>query len=244
MLEAPVGRLAAASGGGVFLALAVLIGGGRWLLRRKARAARRQVQAMVQYDATPTFCTDSDGAIDFQNRAALDRFGERGGETLVRALGGLFAAPSAVMFRLQSRGATLGAAREDVVTRRGHARLSVHRVGPERFLWRLEEMLDRGTGGRGGDAPALPMLVAAKTGTILFMNDAMRRLLGSRPTTLDRVFPHLPLRSGEQTVVSAFDGPFRAIVAEVESPGERREIYLLTGTVAGERTPAPDEAVF
>ena len=244
MLEAPVGRLAAASGGGVFLALAVLIGGGRWLLRRKARAARRQVQAMVQYDATPTFCTDSDGAIDFQNRAALDRFGERGGETLVRALGGLFAAPSAVMFRLQSRAATLGAAREDVVTRRGHARLSVHRVGPERFLWRLEEMLDRGTGGRGGDAPALPMLVAAKTGTILFMNDAMRRLLGSRPTTLDRVFPHLPLRSGEQTVVSALDGPFRAIVAEVESPGERREIYLLTGTVAGERTPAPDEAVF
>ncbi len=244
MFEAPVGRLAAASGGGVFLGLAILIGGGRLVLRRKARAARRQVQAMVQHDATPTFCTDSDGAIDFQNRAALDRFGERGGETLVRALGGLFAAPSAVMFRLQSRAASLGAAREDVVTRRGHARLSVHRVGPHRFLWRLEEMLDRGTVGRGGDAPALPMLVAAKTGTILFMNDAMRRLLGSRPTTLDRVFPHLPLRSGEETVVSALDGPLRAIVAEVESPGERREIYLLTGTVAGERTPAPDEAVF
>lgn len=244
LVEAPVAKLAAASGGGVFFGLAVLIAGARWLQLRQTRARRRQVEALVQHDATPTFCTDGDGAIDFQNRAALDRFGEHGGDTLVRALGSLFAAPSAVMFRLQARAANQGAAREDVVTRRGHARLSVHRIGPQRFLWRLEEMLDRTAASRSADTLSLPMLVAAKTGTILFMNDAMRRLLGSRPKTLDRVFPHLPLRSGEETVVSAAEGPLRALVAEVESAGERREIYLLTGAVAGDRAPAPDAAVF
>jgi two-component system, cell cycle sensor histidine kinase and response regulator CckA len=72
----------------------------------------------------------------------------------------------------------------------------------------------------------------------------MRRLAGGRPKTLDRVFRHLPLRSGEETIVAGADGPLRALVAEVEGAGERREIYLLTATPAGERSLGPDEAVF
>jgi two-component system, cell cycle sensor histidine kinase and response regulator CckA len=138
-----------------------------------------------------------------------------------------FANPGAVLFRLQSRAANLGTAREDVVTRRGHTRLTVHKIAPYRFLWRLEEFLDRSTAGRGAESLSLPMLVTNKTGVVLFSNEAMRRLLGARPKRLDQVFNSASIRSGEEVEVNAGAGPVRAILAEVEGAGERREIYLM-----------------
>ena len=199
------------------------------VLRHDAGHARRraQVMAIVADDVAPTFGTDADGQVDFQNHASEARFGPQGGQTMVRALGDLFANPSAVLYRLQSKAAIMGHAREDVVTRRGHVRLSVHRIAEQRFLWRLEEMFDKLGAARGAEALSLPMLIASKSGTILFMNEALRRILGTRPKTLDRVFARLPLQSGEEAEVSGAEGPLRAIVAEVESAGERREIYLL-----------------
>ena len=85
------------------------------------------------------------------------------------------------------------------MTRRGHTRLGVHRFGNGHFLWRLEEMLERAGPGRGAEALSLPMLVANKSGVVLFMNEAMRRLLGGRPKRLDRIFTGQPLHSGEET---------------------------------------------
>ena len=138
-----------------------------------------------------------------------------------------FASPASTLYRLQNRALLQGAAREDVVTRQGHMRLCVHRIGTRRFLWRLDEFQDRTGAGRGAENLSLPMLVANKAGVILFSNEALRRLVGGRPRHLDRIFATLPLRSGEEVQVSAVDGPVRAILAEVEGPGERREIYLL-----------------
>ena len=54
------------------------------------------------------------------------------------------------------------------------------------------------TPGRGAEALSLPMLVANKAGVVLFMNEAMRRLLGARPKRLDRIFVDPVLRSGEE----------------------------------------------
>jgi two-component system, cell cycle sensor histidine kinase and response regulator CckA len=158
---------------------------------------------------------------------AENRFGDCSGQTLSRALGDLFANPAAVLYRLQTRAMSVGSAREDVVTRRGHVRLSVHRVGEDSFLWRLEEMVDRSAGGRGAETLSLPMLTVSKSGTVLFMNEAMRRIVGGRVRALDRIFPYLPLRSGEEAEVSGAEGPIRCIVAELEGTSGRREIYLL-----------------
>ena len=108
---------------------------------------------------------------------------------------------------------------------------SVNRVGA-RFLWRLEEFQDRGAG-RSGDSVSLPMLTANKTGVVLFTNEAMRRLLGGRPKRLDRIFTQNVLHSGEIVQVMSHDGPVRALLAEIEGSGERREIYLL---------PVPEQA--
>ncbi len=198
--------------------------------RRDARLAM-QLQALVGEDASPCFTTDELGQILYRNVAAMGRFGEDATATLVGVLHEQFASPSAVLFRLQSRAANTGAAREDVVTRRGHLRLSVHRVAERRFLWRLEEFQDRSPTGRGAEGLSLPMVVANRNGVVLFSNEAMRRLLGERPKRLDRIFVQPRFSSGEEVQVTSVTGPIRAIVAEVEGAGDRRELFLL---------PAPD----
>lgn len=186
-----------------------------------------RLSRLIGQDAAPCFSTDPLGQIGYQNKAASDRFGERNGSTLVAALHDHFASPASVLYRLQSRATHLGFAREDVVTRRGHTRLSVHRVGRATFLWRLEEFLDRSGAGRGAETLSLPMLIANKAGVVLFSNEAMRRLLGQRPKRLDRVFTTPVLRSGEEVEIAALEGPVRALLAEVDGAGERREIYLM-----------------
>ena len=99
--------------------------------------------------------------------AARSRFAVAEGSTLIAALSDHFASPSSVLFRLQSRAANQGAAREDVVTRKGHLRLSVHRL-ENRFLWRLEEFVDRITTGRGAESLSLPMLTSMAMYQTLF----------------------------------------------------------------------------
>lgn len=193
----------------------------------RERRLEAGLQALTGHDATPSFTTDLHGLVRYQNAAARERFGGAEGKTLIATLGDSFAAPSAVFYRLQTRASHAGAAREDVVTRRGHTRLSVHRLSDDRFLWRLEEFIDRSVQGRGAETLSLPMLTVNRAGVVLFCNEAMRRLLGGRPKRLDRVFTSPLLRSGEEVEVNAVDGPMRAILAEVEGPAERREIFLL-----------------
>jgi two-component system, cell cycle sensor histidine kinase and response regulator CckA len=207
----------------VAIGLRFVVAAQKFLLRQH----RAQISILVGDDAAPCFTTDTDGEIGYQNIAAVKRFAVADGQTLAAALGDHFISPSAVLYRLQSRAAARGAAREDIVTRRGHTRLSVHRIGEAWFLWRLEEMLERSGPGRGAETLSLPMMVANKSGVVLFMNEAMRRLLGGRPRRLDRIFVNPVLRSGEETLVTTLDGQVRAILAEVEGAGERRELYLL-----------------
>jgi two-component system, cell cycle sensor histidine kinase and response regulator CckA len=224
---------------GTLAALAGLI---RWLAGRHLRGEmllHGQIAAFVDLDASPSFTTDADGEVRHQNRAALERFGTRTGQTLTRSLGEIFANPGAVLHRMQSRAEVAGGAREDMVTRRGHVRLAVHRIGAATYLWRLEDMAERAVGGRGAETISLPMLTASKTGTVLFMNEALRRLVGERVRTLDRIFRDLPLRSGQAHDIIGPEGPVRATVVEVEGGGGRSEIYLLPAQEAVTGVSAP-----
>jgi two-component system cell cycle sensor histidine kinase/response regulator CckA len=220
-------RLAAATAAATLVLLALAI---RGLAAADSAAARRrlaQLTALVGEDAAPCFTTDAAGEVTYRNVAALARFAGRAEVTLPATLGDLFANPGAVLYRLQARAANLGAAREDVVTRHGHLRLSVHRLDEGSFLWRLEEFTDRAASARGAEGASLPLLIANKQGVVLFTNEAARRLLGTRPRRLDRVFTAPVLRSGEAVEVATPDGPVRALLAEITGAGERREIYLL-----------------
>jgi two-component system cell cycle sensor histidine kinase/response regulator CckA len=220
------------------LGLKVRAGVGR--LREGTRL--KQLIGLIGNDAAPCYLTDRHGQILYQNDSAQTRFKADAGMALVSALTQHFASPSSVLYRLQNRASHSGFGREDVVTRRGHTRLAVHQIGEDRFLWRLEEFQDRSAVGRGAESLSLPMLTANKAGVVLFTNEAMRRLLGGRPKRLDRIFTTPVLHSGEEVEVSSAEGPVRAVLAEVEGPGERREIYLLP--VSQNAVPATNVADF
>jgi two-component system cell cycle sensor histidine kinase/response regulator CckA len=202
------------------------------------------IAAFVAHDAAPSFTTDEDGEIGYQNHAALERFGSRGGQTLTRALGEVFANPAAVLHRMQNKAAARGAAREDMVTRRGHVRLAVHQMAEGAYLWRLEDMAERAVGGRGAESISLPMLTVSKSGTILFMNEALRRLVGERVKTLDRIFTELPLRSGESHEILGAEGPVRALVVEIDGAGGRQEVFLLPVPESGLGASQADMSAF
>lgn len=209
--------------------IAVIIRGANYMHQRRHAAIYSNVSEFVANDASPSFVTDTEGEVGFLNGAAKERFSDCRGKTLAHVLRDLFANPSAVLFRMQNKALAMGAAREDVVTRRGHIRLAVHQIEGDGYLWRLEELGERASNNRGAEGLSLPMLTVSKSGTVLFMNDALRRLLGGRVKTLDRVFNDLPISSGQEHEVVGKDGVIRTIVAELVGAGGRREIYLLPG---------------
>jgi two-component system, cell cycle sensor histidine kinase and response regulator CckA len=223
-------RLACAVAAGSLLALVAVVKTMSRMASRPTPMLDKAFYDLVGQDAAPCFATNDIGQIVYQNLVAIERFGERDAATLVSVLKSHFTSPEAVLYRLQNRAGHQGRASEDLVTRRGHLRLSVHKVTEGQFLWRLEEFRDRVTASRGGDTLSLPMFVANKSGVVLFCNDAARRLISGRPKRLEDVFSTDRLHSGEEVTVNAAEGPIRAILAEVEGPSERREIYLLPVT--------------
>ncbi|MGJ8610862.1 MAG: hybrid sensor histidine kinase/response regulator, partial [Octadecabacter sp.] len=201
----------------------------KYMRARKFAYATQVLVSLVENDASPCFFSDIEGKVSFRNQAASDRFPDRTSDNIGRILSELFANPSAVLFRFQSKAQALGSAREDIVTRKGHVRLSLNFVDNEQFLWRVEDLADRGGGARAADALSLPMLTAGPTGTVLYMNEAFRRLLGGRAKNLEGVFSDLPIVSGQIHKVLCEAGEIDSLVAEVPSHGGRREIYLLPG---------------
>lgn len=231
----PIFGIVLMASGATLAFVAAILKGTKYRHHRRQTAVYKHISEFVENDASPSFVTDKLGEVGFLNAVAKERFADCCGKSLAHVLRDLFANPSAVLFRMQNKALAAGAAREDVVTRRGHIRLAVHQIAGEGFLWRLEDLGERMINSRGAEGLSLPMLTASKSGTILFMNDALRRLLGGRVKTLDRVFNDLPLNSGLAHNVVGKDGILRTIVAELEGAGGRREIYLLPGAALGEQ---------
>lgn len=226
--------------GSILFATALLLAGLAVVRSREQTVLRRGIGALIAQDATATFLADRNGRILAVNKAGTDRQPNRPCHSMVQAFSDTFANPSNVLSRLQERAAVTGASREDVVTRRGHIRLSINRADLETYLWRIEDMTERSTGHRGADSLTLPMLTAGPSGTILFMNDAFRRLIGGRVRSIDRIFADLPVQNGRLHQVLAADGLLSCLVAEVPGSAGRREIYLLPGDSAVAQTvPAP-----
>ncbi len=215
------------SGGLVLMWIVLLVRG----LTRRERNRQAQMHAaiaqFVAHDAAPAFSTNSDGVLGYCNHAAQHLFTTGAAPTLAATFDGLFAAPAATLRRLQDRARALGAAREDIATKRGHMRLSVHQMGEDAFLSRLEDIALR-LPVRDADAISLPMLTASRTGSVLFMNEALRHMIGRREASLDRIITDLPLRPGDIHEIMTANGRQRVQVAEVESAAGRREIYFLT----------------
>ena len=214
---------------GITLCMMVLLSRGLVMWNRlRLGALQRCLAFLTGHDTAPCFCTDGMGRIRFQNDAARVRFGPPEAQGLIAALGDHFANPASVLYRLQMRARLSGSARDDVVTQQGHVRIGVHRIGKERFLWRLEEFghdADRGGIGAGN----LPMALCIPDGAILRMNEPMRRLLGGRLDHLHQILNERHPRTGEEIEINGS----RALFCEVAGADLQREIYLV---------PVPDTA--
>ncbi|WP_068117187.1 hybrid sensor histidine kinase/response regulator [Tropicimonas marinistellae] len=225
--------------GGTLTAMAILIRAFSTRHRLAQTDLTDTIAGFIENDAAPNFTTTTEGVVLNRNRAARDRFGDatEPDQTIARCLRDLFANPTSILMRLQGRAEARGSAREDILSRRGHVRLSVHQIGDDRYLWRLEDLAERSHGARGAESLSLPMMTASRSGTILFMNDAARRILGGRVKHLDRVFTDLPLANNSINRIDSADGPVTVRVIAIDAAGGRREIFLLPvgdSDVAGE----------
>ena len=195
-----------------------------WLHARRNRLASMLLADLIAKDTTPCLVASGEGEILHANLGARRRFGTYGLETLSAALDTTVANPGGIIYRLQTRADVNGAAHEDVVTRKGNFRLSVHQSGDIGYLWRVENI--EVVNGKG-DGPALPMVLLGRSNAVLHMNAPARKLLGQGVKTLDRIIDNLPLVSGTVCTVTGVEGPTRALVCEVAAGAGRRALYML-----------------
>ena len=208
--------------------LCIMLMGLSWRSRRRRAAAMEVISDFIEKDGSPSIVASEDGEIVHMNAAARAAFPAGVGETLPSALRTTFANPGGMVLRLRARADIEGTAREDVVTRKGQIRMSVHAMGNEAFLWRLETLYD--TALSVGEAPGLPMVMVGSTDAILFVNSEARELIGHRVTSLDGLFLQLPYTAGSVCDVSTKSGKKSCLVAEMDAGSGRRALYLLPDT--------------
>ena len=194
---------------------------------RKARQRLQETVAeFVEHDGAASYTTDGDGQIVHANAAAITLYGDTH-VTLPDAMASQLTSARATLRRLKSRAEAKGHAREDVVSRLGLLRISVHRMGDANLLWRIEDLTSKSSKAETGDVISLPMMTISKAGTVLFMNEGLRALLGGRVGHLNKIIKDLPLRQDQVHQVLSRTGNFRARIQVVEASVGRREVYIV-----------------
>ncbi|MYM54368.1 hybrid sensor histidine kinase/response regulator [Thalassovita mangrovi] len=220
--------LALVAVGATILSVFVLTGLWQVIRARQRSGLLARMAGFLEHDVAASLVVDDVGRVAYLNRTARARFHPHAPVMVADILQDVFANPSSVVARLQARAREADNASEDIVTRKGHVRLSVHRLDPEGFLWRIEEI---GLGpARAHSGSGLPMLTVGRGNTILFMNDAARDFAGERARSLVNVFPELPLKNGGFNLALSVDGPRNCLVHEAEHSAGRREVYFLPMT--------------
>jgi two-component system cell cycle sensor histidine kinase/response regulator CckA len=162
------------------------------------------VAEFIESDAVPSFFVSFDGIVTSSNLAARKMFGEAGEETFANILRNTFSNPGGILFRLRDKAKINGAAHENIVTRKGHVRLSVRQMDTDEWLWRLEDIPATKLASIG-DGPMLPMLLTGRRG----------------------VFLETPLKNGQVVPLSTLTGEVQTRLAIVDAGVGRQAIYLL-----------------
>ena len=225
-------RLSLLIGGLILSALAVIMLWQRMSTRLRRVRLDAAAMKLIAHDADHAFLTQGLGEVRYANPVATENFDDVSGRPLSNVLGQILANPEVLQKRLYEKAAKTGAAREDIVTRRGHFRLSVSLVGDDCCLWRLADLGEVTSAERGSDQISLPMMSLAADDTILKINPVCRGLLGSRPQALADVVQDLPLRSGQIHDLRTAKGVIRAMIAEVQKGKDSRDIFILPDAIA------------
>ncbi|MGY9036946.1 MAG: ATP-binding protein [Rhodobacterales bacterium] len=196
------------------------------LRQSQKKRHRSAATATIAEDPHPCVLTTVAGAIITQNTAAIETFNRPTPAQVSDLFVTLFADPVALTARLALRASDTGAAKDDITTRDGTMRLSVHRVG-EDLLWRLETLYGVSDAVAGTKGYALPMVMVSQTDVILFMNAAARAMVGKRVTALSQIIGALPSSTGKMVTVQTATGPLCMTITEVPASANRRALYFL-----------------
>ncbi|GFE64284.1 ATP-binding protein [Litoreibacter roseus] len=215
----------------LFLAGGGAVAGLAFFTRLLGRAATPSddiaaVRPVLEHDYRAALVANQSGEILHKNPAARTRFGNTDGKSLEKVLEDVCTQPNAVVFRLQAKADKQNAAREDVATPKGRSILSVHRAGEDCFVWMVDDAAERVTTARSVDKISLPMMTVSGTGSILFMNDAMRRFAGGRVKSVDKLLNEPDVVSGQITTVAGIDGPSQVRVIITSAGAGRTEYFF------------------
>ncbi|MEL7115414.1 MAG: ATP-binding protein [Pseudomonadota bacterium] len=175
-------------------------------------------------DTAPVFGTDSIGVIQYRNAAAREAFGGEPGD-LAAMFRDFFASAPTTLDDLIIAADRTGSAERVLPLSNGRMRLHVHRIAADGFVWRIDQTL-------GAEALTpepqidLPMMQIEPPHKIVNMNEAMRKLIGGQPTSLDRVVSRLPLVSGAPTVLQTKDGPADVHLAVIDGAEGGQTVYV------------------
>ncbi|MEP4195890.1 MAG: ATP-binding protein [Aliishimia sp.] len=225
---APAGvpQLALMAATAAIIALLIVFSTIWWRTSSHAQMEERSLSDFIAEDIIASFVTDDDGELLYANRVAKKRCDGWVSDTLAGTLKPVFANPAPILHRLKLATEQNNAAREDVVTRKGHVRVSVHKMGSSRLIWRLEDIVEHHTTMRSS-GPQLPLIMLGRGEAILSMNDAARSMIGRRVKSLDRLFAIRPITSGQPAELSSENGNIVVIPCELDAGAGRRALYLL-----------------
>ncbi|MEM9343409.1 MAG: ATP-binding protein [Pseudomonadota bacterium] len=224
--HAPLATAVAYAGAGL-IAAAAFLKAYDWTVERRRTQRVSSLEAIADSDPSPCFGTAADGTIEYQNEAAIAQFGETVGEKLTAALGGVLASPDEVVARLIADADQFGSGREEVALRRGQLRLSVHQIGVNGLLWRVDGPSGGAMASRFDGGISLPMMTVSREDSVIYMNDALRRLAGGRRKALSEIVQDLPIRSGDAHQLATETGSREARIMEIPGTAGRRELYFL-----------------
>ncbi|MGB5864659.1 MAG: ATP-binding protein [Sulfitobacter sp.] len=246
MMDGTYQRAAGAAGLSLLCVCVVLA-----VLRTGHRIAQAQghksLAQFITHDSAASFITAGDGQITIANATADRIFGQTKDKTLNAVLADRIGNPGPVIFRLQSRARSTGAAREEIVTNDGQVVLAVHAIGEDTFAWRFDQQTTQPQGKLTNDSRILPMLMVGRSGAILSMNHTARQFIGARCKSLDAVFPEQVVVPGTVMQVSTTTGNQPSLIAQTDAGAGRRALYLLPPPSTGETGDvaiSPDWQVF
>ncbi len=191
-----------------------------------AVGATAQFKDLITHDERAVFVCHADGEVLACNPAAKAAYGSKGRLTLDKYLEEEFNNANSIVFRLQAKAAKQNACHDDIVTRSGRYRFAVHKLSDDQFLWSIEPNNLPIEAGRLVDRISLPMVTVGDSGAILFMNAALRRIIGRRIKRIDQLLTEIPSKSGQTVRLSGHDGVFEATVTMIAGKGGRTEYYF------------------
>lgn len=208
--------------------LATAFGGHAVLRYWRARRIMTMAVRLIADDPDCAFLTDPAGRVLYVNKTAAHWFGDCRCQPLKEVFASVLASPDPFLQRLSQAADMTGASKEDVVTRRGHFRLSVVVLGPQERLWRLDDLGDQAVAAaRCHDNVPLPMVSIAPDQAVLRINTALRTMLGQTAARLDDIFDDLPLAPGQRHMLKTAKGGLPVIVALTDGWAGARDVYIL-----------------